>query len=68
MYIVLLDIIVYQMALYIILTVHVVHTYNLIFFRNTILLSLSICRQVGLPTADLDVELNQYVDLICGKL
>ncbi|KAL9963924.1 hypothetical protein ACROYT_G027480 [Oculina patagonica] len=24
--------------------------------------------QVGLPTADLDVELNQYVDLICGIL
>ncbi|CAH3028209.1 unnamed protein product [Porites evermanni] len=24
--------------------------------------------QVGLPTADLDVELNQYVDLVCGIL
>ena len=23
--------------------------------------------QVGLPTADLDVDLPQYVDLICGE-
>ena len=35
---------------------------------HTILLRLSFCQQVGLPTADLDVELHQYVDLICGKL
>lgn len=24
-------------------------------------------KEVGLPTADLDCDLAQYVDLICGK-